>query len=166
VSGRPAQVEDVQQRVGRFLNVVPIRAKMEDRAPVLSWLRQLQAVQFERMQHDHAATADIQRWCGVPRSTPLFDSHFIYESYPLTDEAKGGLGITGEPVFAGYPEIPLKVEATPLERLRLTLAYVPSRVTHARAEALLQALTARVARLAEGLGGTVGDLLQEEKPQW
>jgi amino acid adenylation domain-containing protein/non-ribosomal peptide synthase protein (TIGR01720 family) len=166
VSGRPAQVEDVQQRVGRFLNVVPIRAKMEDRAPVLSWLRQLQAVQFERMQHDHAATADIQRWCGVPRSTPLFDSHFIYESYPLTDEAKGGLGITGEPVFAGYPEIPLKVEATPLERLRLTLAYVPSRVTRARAEALLQALTARVARLAEGLGGTVGDLLQEEKRQW
>jgi surfactin family lipopeptide synthetase C len=50
---------------------------------VLSWLQQLQAQQIESRQYEYSPLAQVQGWSEVPRGTPLFESLFVFENYPL-----------------------------------------------------------------------------------
>lgn len=89
VSGRPAEFEGAQSMVGLFINTLPVRANVSESALALDWLREFQSRQTEMRQFDYCPLAKIQRWSDVAAGTPLFESIFVYEHYPLVSSMRG-----------------------------------------------------------------------------
>ncbi|HEV2733674.1 MAG TPA: amino acid adenylation domain-containing protein, partial [Longimicrobiaceae bacterium] len=87
VSGRPAELEGVEEMVGLFINTLPVRVRVPDDTPVVEWLRRLQAEQADARQYDHTPLARVQGWSEVPQGTPLFETLLAFESYPVDQEA-------------------------------------------------------------------------------
>ncbi|WP_280391136.1 non-ribosomal peptide synthetase [Nocardia wallacei] len=104
VSGRPAELADVESMVGLFINTVPVRVRTEPGEPVRALLRRIQREQFELAPHQHVGLPDIL--AAVPGRAVgergLFDTLLVVESYPF-DAARlranaatsAGLGIAG-----------------------------------------------------------------------
>jgi len=84
VSGRPAEMPQVESMVGMFMNTLPLKIDMPPDEPLVPWLQNLDRVQREIAEHGYASLADIQKWSGVPPSRPLFGLVLIFENYPLS----------------------------------------------------------------------------------
>src|SRR5205085_9811122 len=91
VSGRSAEIREVESMVGLFINTLPTRARVIAEADLIAWLRQLQAQQAEIGQYEYSPLARVQEWSEVPRGTPLFESIFVFENYPLGVAAEAWL---------------------------------------------------------------------------
>jgi amino acid adenylation domain-containing protein/non-ribosomal peptide synthase protein (TIGR01720 family) len=87
-AGRPAELENVAEMVGIFINVLPLRARLEPEANAAEWLGRLQREQFEVRQFEHAPLSQLQRWAEVPRGLPLFESILSFENYPVDDSLR------------------------------------------------------------------------------
>jgi amino acid adenylation domain-containing protein/non-ribosomal peptide synthase protein (TIGR01720 family) len=158
VSGRPADLAGVESMVGMFINTVPVRLTVHDGAPVVPWLRGLQADQSESRRFDFLALAQI-RGCGeVPAGTELFDSIVAFENYPFDPDGTAAHGI----VLRGAQSIepinyPLAVVVLPGEELSIRLDFDPAafrpatvRRVGSQLRALLVAIAARPdARIAD-----------------
>jgi amino acid adenylation domain-containing protein len=124
VSGRPADLPGVEAMVGLFLNTLALRIDLPRRAPVRSWLENLQGEFGEMLAHDFTPLAKVQEWSGVPAGQPLFETLFVLENFPTP-------GTTGpEESGAGSPEeaSPLRVQALETRQrthFPLTLIAVP-----------------------------------------
>ncbi|MGB8510730.1 MAG: condensation domain-containing protein, partial [Pyrinomonadaceae bacterium] len=88
VAGRPPELEGVESMVGLFINTIPVRVRLAESQPVLSWLRELQAQQIESRSFEYSPLVAIQSWSSVPRGTPLFDSLLVFENYPTAHSAR------------------------------------------------------------------------------
>ncbi len=84
VSGRPADLPGVETMVGLFINTLPVRVQIATSAPLLDWLKELQARQVEMRQYEYSPLTQIQGWSEVPRGRPLFDHILVYENYPVS----------------------------------------------------------------------------------
>jgi len=82
VSGRPADLPDVERLIGLFINTVPVRVTMPPGERVAAWLQRLQRELIDAREYEYASLADVQRWSGLPHGRPPFDSLFVYENYP------------------------------------------------------------------------------------
>ena len=82
VSGRHVELEGVESMVGVFINTLPVRARVDPDAPLLPWLRQMQAQQVAMSQFEYTPLAEIRGWSGVARSQPLFDSILVFQNFP------------------------------------------------------------------------------------
>src|SRR5581483_4282174 len=83
VSGRPVNVPGIESIIGLFINTLPLRVRIDPLQSVPSLLQQLQAQQIESRQYEYSPLAQVQSWSEVPRGTPLFESLFVFENYPL-----------------------------------------------------------------------------------
>jgi non-ribosomal peptide synthetase component F len=82
MSGRSAQVPDVESIVGLFINTLPARATITPDAELTDWLKQLQAQQTELVQYEYSPLARVQAWSEVEPGQALFESIFVFENYP------------------------------------------------------------------------------------
>lgn len=82
-SGRPPEIEGVEEMVGLFINTLPARVQIEREMPVIEWLKQLQAQQAEARQYEYSPLVQVQGWSDVPRGLPLFESIVAFENYPV-----------------------------------------------------------------------------------
>ncbi|MGJ4946751.1 condensation domain-containing protein, partial [Bradyrhizobium sp. HKCCYLS1011] len=82
VSGRPADLAEVERTVGLFINTLPLRVPLPDRASVLDFMGEVQARQSELTDYQYSPLAEVQRWSAVPAGTPLFESIVAFENYP------------------------------------------------------------------------------------
>ncbi|MGN2641702.1 non-ribosomal peptide synthetase [Nocardia takedensis] len=80
VSGRPPQLDGVDEIVGLFANTVAVRVAGTAEDTVGALLTRLQREQVALLAHHHIGLADIHRAAGV---TDLFDTLLAYESYPV-----------------------------------------------------------------------------------
>ena len=90
VSGRPADLEGVEQMVGLFINTLPVRVQIDGDAQVGAWLKQLQVEQTEMRQYEYSPLVEVQKWSEVERGVPLFESLLVFESFPNTSSPKNG----------------------------------------------------------------------------
>ncbi|MEQ8765884.1 MAG: amino acid adenylation domain-containing protein, partial [Planctomycetota bacterium] len=118
VSGRPAELGEVDRRVGLYINTVPIRVRIPEGRSCREWLRSLQKRQGERTRFEWTPLSISQSCADLPAGPPLFDSLVVFENYPL-DRAALSAGSA-----LGFPEV---VEAGSFERTSygLTLVVVP-----------------------------------------
>ncbi|MCX4970736.1 amino acid adenylation domain-containing protein [Streptomyces sp. NBC_00654] len=127
VSGRPADVPDVERMVGMFINTVPVRVRLEGGRPMLDMLQDLQRRQAALTEHQYLGLSKIQRLVGTGA---IFDSIVMVVNYPDDDAGPGGDG--GFAISSirtrtgtGYP---LTMSVSPGNRLRIDVAYRPDRI--------------------------------------
>jgi amino acid adenylation domain-containing protein/non-ribosomal peptide synthase protein (TIGR01720 family) len=98
VSGRPAQLANVEQQVGLFINTLPLIAEANPTQSVSDWVRTVQALNLEMREHEHTPLFDIQRWSGSAGEA-LFDTLVVFENFPvaksLEQSGEGGLRFSG-----------------------------------------------------------------------
>ncbi|HEX2271663.1 MAG TPA: amino acid adenylation domain-containing protein, partial [Pyrinomonadaceae bacterium] len=82
-SGRPPELEGVEEMVGIFINTLPARVRIDREMSVLEWLKQFQEQQAEARQYEYSPLVQVQGWSDVPRGLPLFESIVAFENYPV-----------------------------------------------------------------------------------
>ena len=89
VSGRPAEIDGVEQMAGLFIQSIPIRIRIQ---PLFSFSRLLQEVQqgyFDCYAHQYFPLADILDCSSLKQN--LFNHLFIFENYPMNSESMNKL---------------------------------------------------------------------------
>ncbi len=152
VSGRPPHFEGVESMVGMFLNVVPVRVRLDPSASVRSTMQALQAERVAVQDFEFAPLAKLQTWSEVATGIPLFDSVLVSES---TEGAPGSRPADGR----GHRVLPVAMrQNVPLllkvhqQEARLDLAFDFDR---RRIDARL------VARLGEQLCAVLGQMADD-----
>jgi thioesterase domain-containing protein/acyl carrier protein len=148
VSGRPAELPDVQNAVGCFINNVPLRIRLPEDADLGQWLREVRDQQLALQPFEYVSPAQIQSWSGAKASGPLFDSLVVLQA-PISQAMPEGLEIkfqrggmqTGYPISLGV--VPGK------ESLNLTLTFDPDQAP----PALVHEMGVALARILKAMPG-------------
>ena len=112
VSGRPAELSGADSIVGLLINTVPVRAKAGADSTVADLLAEVQRHHNDTLEHEHLPLTEIHHLTGQDH---LFDTLFLYESYPIDTSAFMGvheLAVT-DFVSREYNHYPLSVMALP-----------------------------------------------------
>ena len=123
VSGRPPELEGVEEMIGLFINTLPVRVRVDPDDRVSPWLLRLQSRQMESAQHDHVSTLDVQRWSDMPSGMRLFDSVLIFENFPVPAALADADAGAEEPVCVGRADVPLSVIIIVGPALRIRFVY-------------------------------------------
>ena len=83
VSGRPSDYENTEERVGLYINTLPLHAKLQWQQSILDFLKELQNEQTTAREYQYSSLSSIKRWSGIQGE--FFDSLLVYESYPVGD---------------------------------------------------------------------------------
>ncbi|WP_217142904.1 non-ribosomal peptide synthetase [Streptomyces sp. AC627_RSS907] len=164
-AGRPADVEDVESVIGLFISTVPVRVRLDPVRPMAAVLRRLQDEQSRLAAHQHLGLPEIQRQTGAGA---LADTMVVLLTFPLDPTVfRPADGIRVSAVDGGVAtSYPLRLLATPGERLHLTLGYHTSAYDRAAAEALMDRLVRLFEELGDGLyrpAGRAGVLTPRER---
>ncbi|MBQ4491855.1 MAG: AMP-binding protein, partial [Deltaproteobacteria bacterium] len=125
VSGRPAEFPDIASRVGMFINTVPVRLKTAGKT-LRALVGELTEQQGARSIHEADPLPQIQAQAPVPKGTPLFETLFVYENYPLDAGLKENAGqdfVLRNPRGQEAPHYPLALAVQPGENFTLQLTY-------------------------------------------
>ncbi|HJP95206.1 MAG TPA: amino acid adenylation domain-containing protein [Pyrinomonadaceae bacterium] len=162
VSGRSAQVAEIESMVGLFINTLPARATITTDAELTVWLKQLQAQQAEISQYEYSPLTRVQAWSEVEPGKPLFESIFVFENYPVGNAAAvyGDLRV-GSIRSVERSNYPLTVWAIPGRELVLRIGYDKGRFHDELISQLLQDYQALLEQISEALW--VKDLLPTKK---
>nr|WP_327533125.1 non-ribosomal peptide synthetase [uncultured Mycolicibacterium sp.] len=122
VSGRPAELPDADHIVGLLINTVPVRARSTADTTVADLLGELQRAHNDTLEHEHLALNDIHHIAGHDQ---LFDTLFLYESYPIDTSAFTGVHELAITDFKNreYNHYPLSVMALPGHELGLRVEF-------------------------------------------
>ncbi|MEU7134378.1 amino acid adenylation domain-containing protein [Streptomyces sp. NPDC046261] len=83
-SARPPELPGIDSMVGLFLNMLPVRARLDAAVPFADLLATLDEQQTDLLEHQHIGLAEIQRLAGVGE---LFDTVFSFQNQPRADIA-------------------------------------------------------------------------------
>jgi glycopeptidolipid biosynthesis protein len=142
VSGRPAELVGAESMVGLLINTVPTRASITAATTVADLLHQLQRKHNDTLEHEHLALSEIHRVTGHDQ---LFDTLFLYESYPIDTSALLRVHELAITEFSNreYNHYPLSVMALPGHELGLRVEFD----TDAFDAASIQTLVERLQRV-------------------
>ncbi len=137
VSGRPAELAGAESMVGLFINTVPVRATITPTTTTTDLLNQLQGAHNDTLDHQHLALSEIHRITGQDK---LFDTLFVYQSYPIDTVALSGDHELSISDVSGreYNHYPLTVQAQPGPELSLRVEYDTDVFNAASIEALVE----------------------------
>ena len=155
VSGRPGELDNVEQMVGLFINTIPLRLRIDPDASVAGWLRDVQRRMVEARQFEYSPLVDVHRWGGLPAGTPLFDSIVAFENYPIAVARNGDAAAPA--TFAERTNYPLSAVIVPGERLRLRVLFDERHLHRSAVERLAE----RYEMMLVALGGEPHRLLRE-----
>lgn len=85
-SGRPAELPQIEQTVGLFINTLPVVADIPTGCSLETWLQALHQSQIERDQYQYVPLHEIQRLAADNQG--LFNSILVFENYPVDDAVK------------------------------------------------------------------------------
>ncbi|HEV7920011.1 MAG TPA: amino acid adenylation domain-containing protein [Thermoanaerobaculia bacterium] len=82
-SGRPADVQGIEEMIGLFINAIPVRVGFAPNATTASLLAELHRGFQLAQEHSYLPLNEIQRETAVTAGVPLFDSLLVFENYPI-----------------------------------------------------------------------------------
>ncbi|MCS3781445.1 non-ribosomal peptide synthetase [Tsukamurella ocularis] len=119
-SGRPAQLDGVEDLVGLLITTSPVRVALDPRATVREIALGVQEQYVRLLDHQHLGLTEIARAAGRDE---IFDSLFVVENYPST----AGATIPGTDVEV------VDVRGDEATHYPLSVAVAPGRTMHLRA---------------------------------
>jgi amino acid adenylation domain-containing protein/non-ribosomal peptide synthase protein (TIGR01720 family) len=90
-SGRPANLDDVEDIVGPFVNDLPVRIRLDRNESLGNFVAAIRDLQFRLTEHQHAPLGEIQEVSGVSWRHRMFDSLLVVQNY-LTDGLNSAFG--------------------------------------------------------------------------
>lgn len=138
VSGRPPELEGVEDMIGPFINTIPFRAVLDDGQTVLQLFKRWHCVQIDREPFTYTPLVDVIGWSDLPGGVPLFESLLAFENYPI-DSAYG----QAEDLMLEFPKTveqtnyPLTLMIEPGENLALRVIFDRTRFDLATVERMV-----------------------------
>ena len=136
VSGRPAEIPDVDAMLGLFINTIPVRARCAPGLTLAEYLSELQTGQAAMLDHQYIGLTEIYEATG---HRALFDTLVSFDSYPV-DQAglvqanlETGVELTGLRTIGGN-NYPMAVVAAADPDLRVLLKFRTDMLTRATVE--------------------------------
>lgn len=83
VSGRSAEVNEVDSLVGMFINSIPLRIKLSPSVTVSELLKEVHSTQTVREKYSYLSIDEIALQSELPPGHSLFDATLTFENYPL-----------------------------------------------------------------------------------
>ena len=83
MAGRPADLADVDKRVGLFINTLPARVKLLPDQSLRDLLLTLQLQQAELREYESTPLVKVQQWSDLSAGQSLFDTLVVFENYPV-----------------------------------------------------------------------------------
>ncbi|GGM50627.1 hypothetical protein GCM10012275_21840 [Longimycelium tulufanense] len=157
VAGRPAEVPNVADIIGMFLNTVPTRIAFDPSESVLDLLQRIQSERATVMPYEYVGLGEMQQETGHRR---LFDTLFVLRSadgeerLAALEQRHGILEVSN----VDGTHFPLTLVVTPQTRLRVTLAARPDLFDAATAKTVLTRFTTVLERLVDNLAARVGSI--------
>ncbi|PSL44992.1 amino acid adenylation domain-containing protein [Chitinophaga niastensis] len=81
VSGRPETLSGMEERVGLFINGLPLHTRLDELATITEWLQTLQGNQLQSREYQYNPLYMIRQWLGI--SGDIFDSVMVFENFPF-----------------------------------------------------------------------------------
>jgi non-ribosomal peptide synthetase component F len=158
-SGRPTDLEGVEEMVGVFINTLPLRVLVDEEAPLLPWLRTVQERLVAQRRFEATPLVKVHKWSDVPRGRPLFESLVIVQNTPVDPGlmARGPLGFEDARVY-DQTNYPLTVAAVPGDRLTLRIGFDARRFDAAAVGRMLGHLATLLGAMARWPGRRVAEL--------
>jgi amino acid adenylation domain-containing protein/non-ribosomal peptide synthase protein (TIGR01720 family)/FkbM family methyltransferase len=162
VSGRPAEIEGVDEMVGNFINTLPVRAHVEAAITVADFLAGLQEKQGQVRAFEHSPLVQVQGWSDVPRGRPLFESFLSFQNFPIATPAAGddgeGLAVV-DPWGVEEAEVPIALAVELREgEVLLDVSYRRERFEDATMERLLAHLRSTIRAFVARPGARLGEV--------
>ncbi|MBU8832139.1 non-ribosomal peptide synthetase [Mycolicibacterium goodii] len=157
VSGRPAELAGSDSLVGLLINTVPVRTRITPTATVTGLLDQLQEFHNATVDHEHLSLSEIHRLTGHDQ---LFDTLFVYESYPFDAGAFAGaheLTIT-DFTTSEHNHYPLTVVAIPGHEIGLRAEFDTAAYGSGDIDALLERFQRVLSAMVEDPGRHVASI--------
>ncbi len=123
VSGRPAVLEGIESMIGLFINTLPVRVCVRRDDLLIPWLKQLQADQLEAREFDYSPLNKIQSLSEIPHGTPLFNTLFTFENYPIQNSGNHNSNVVAKTDFFEGNDFPLSVMVSPTSEVGIKIAY-------------------------------------------
>lgn len=162
VSGRDAEVPDIGDMVGLFINTIPVRARWDRTTTARDLLASVREHQSAVLPHQHVSLARIGRQAGIGS---LFDTLVVFDVATDVDALRGPghtLAVT-DIVNEGAPHYPLTlvVERTLDGRPRFNLIYDGELLREASAQEILRTFASTLTGLLTRPDALVDDLAPE-----
>jgi non-ribosomal peptide synthetase component F/acyl carrier protein len=160
VSGRDPDFRGIDDLVGLFINVQPVRARLRPDRAVDDWLAEFQGQLADARQYDYTPLSTVRRCVDLPRGVPLFESLAVFINYPVRDRwTDGGDVRVVDNRVLQEPHYPLHLTGISGSRgWRLTLGYDTGRFTRTTVSRLGELLTAVLAAIARDPRQSLADL--------
>jgi len=154
VADRPLELENAQERVGLYLNTLPVRCRCEADTSFVSMARRFHREMMALFEVSSSSDRQIRQWCGLHGGSPLYSCMFVFENMPVHEDDYEGLGfrLTGYN-FENRPSASLNLFVWPGREMNLKVMYDTGLYAPHEAKALLDAMEAMLSALV-----TSGDM--------
>ncbi len=156
VSGRPADLANVESIVGQFINTVPLRIGVDSRKTIRDLLLDLHSQNSASNENSFVALVDIQNIARKSGIEKLFDTLIVFENYPISGVAhQTNEDVSVKHIFSvSQNNFPLSFVIVPGDEIDITLKYHPRHYTQEQVEGIAKqflALANRIAQLGEDI---------------
>ena len=172
VSGRPADLEGVEEMVGMLINTLPLRVSVDENQPLKTWLEGIRADHTTANGYVFTPLVTIQKQSELEAGIPLFESIVVFENYPVDEalaEHEGpAVELLGTEHHTNYPLTLVVGPGTAHSAgMSLELTYDAARFGDGSMNRLLDHLTVLLAAMPEHTGSRLADLpmLPDEERQ-
>lgn len=122
-SGRPAEIEGIEEAVGLFIRTLPLRAKWTEQSSFEELLALLKEQSLNQMEYGYLPLAAIGR--------DLFDHILVFENYPFENLfEQESLELTAIHGFEKIP-YPFSVSVIPGDNLKFRFLFNPAKISQA-----------------------------------
>jgi iturin family lipopeptide synthetase B len=83
VSGRPAELQGIEETVGLFINTLPVRVRTYPGETISEPVRQINHDMQKMKPYENTSLPDIKQCSQLSKNGDLFDSLVVIENYPL-----------------------------------------------------------------------------------
>ena len=85
-SGRNNALDNIENGVGLFFNLLPIRIKLNKEMNLDSLLKEVQVVSQKVGEYEYTPIRKIYEWCNIPEDSNIFESYLVSETLPNLEE--------------------------------------------------------------------------------
>jgi natural product biosynthesis luciferase-like monooxygenase protein len=151
---------DAAERVGAFINTLPVRVHLDGDQVLSKWLKGIRASQATVREYEHTPLASIQAWSEAPHGSPLFESILVFDNYDLNSkmQSQGGNWSHRQVQLLERTNYPLTLYAYAGATLTLRLAYDRERFNAASIQRMLGHLETVIQAMASGVDGPLSSL--------